>query len=310
MTSQATGPSTRSCSAFVRMFFQHGVDQARQPEPLNVTALLNMHDTAELFVQIAADHLGLALGPVVYFLDYFKLLAPAKHPGGVKLLRQREMIGLNNLRVEFKHRGTLPGPQAVKDACADARAFLEENTPLVFGIAFADIEMVEVIPQQAVRDKARAASSAAASGDLADAPGLLAEAYEALFERDPASPSKVGRFGDTIRPMREHDITQAVRPCPEDKTRRSAAADYRNLARMISDMAEACADMQRAMRVMALEIDYRQFERFTRLTPKILYFMDRTERTTMPNYAPTAAEFDCCCDFIVTAALRVAEQPL
>ena len=296
--------------AFVRMFFLHGIDQARQPEPLNVTALLNMHDTAELFMQVAADHMGAALAPIVYFLDYFKLLSPARHAGGVKLLRQREMAGLNNLRNEFKHRGTLPGLQAVQDACADVRAFLGENTPLVFGIAFSDIGMAEVIPQQPVRDKVRAASAAAASGDLAEAMGLLAEAYDELFEVGSASPRPVGRFGDTIRPMTEHDITQAVRPCPDDRTRRSAGADYRNLARMISDMAEADAEMQRAMRVMALGIDYRQFERFQRLTPRIFYRLSGgKDRQTRPGYAPTADEFDFCCNFIVTAALRVAEQP-
>jgi hypothetical protein len=295
--------------AFVRMFFQHGVDQARQPEPLNVTALLNMHDTAELFMQVAADHLGAVLGPVVYFMDYFKQLNPAKHPGGVKLLRQREMTGLNNLRNEFKHRGTLPGPQAVHDACAHVRAFLEENTPLVFGIALTDIGMAEVIPQEPIRDKVRAASVAAASGDLINAMGELAEAYDELFEAG-SSRRRIGRFGDTIRPMAEHDITQAVRPCPNDKTRRSASADYRNLAKMISDIADAGADIQRAMRVMALGIDYRQFERFQDLTPRIFYFVGGgRDRRTRPDYAPTAAEFDFCCDFMVTAALRVAEQP-
>jgi hypothetical protein len=79
---------------------------------------------------------------------------------------------------------------------------------------------------------------------------------------------------------------------------------------MISDMAEADAEMQRAMRVMALGIDYRQFERFQRLTPRILYSLGcGKDRRTRPDYAPTDDEFDFCCDFIVTAALRVAERP-
>jgi hypothetical protein len=70
------------------------------------------------------------------------------------------------------------------------------------------------------------------------------------------------------------------------------------------------AEMQRALRVMALGIDYRQFERFQRLTPRIFYFADgRQERHTSPDYTPTASEFEFCRDFIVTAALRMAEQP-
>ena len=50
---------------------------------------------------------------------------------------------------------------------------MEENTPLVFGIAFAEIDMAEVIPQQPVADKVRAANAAAAAYDLPEAMGLL-----------------------------------------------------------------------------------------------------------------------------------------
>lgn len=63
------------------------------------------------------------------------------------------------------------------------RRFLEENTPLVFGIAFAEIDMAEVIPQKDVADKVRAANAAAAAAayDLPEAMGLLAEAYDTIF---------------------------------------------------------------------------------------------------------------------------------
>jgi hypothetical protein len=119
--------------AFVQMYFHQSVDQTRRPEPLGVTGLLGLHDAAELFLQVAADQLGVALPPFVPFLEYFKLI---KNGAAVKLSRQREMEGLNSLRVNFKHRGTLPGTTATADACEDVRRFLEENTPLVFGITF------------------------------------------------------------------------------------------------------------------------------------------------------------------------------
>src|ERR1700728_582804 len=185
--------------AFAQMFFQQSVDKTRQPEPLNVTGVLGLHDAVELYLQVAADHLGIALPPFVPFLDYFKLLSPAKHPGGVKLQRRREMEGLNSLRVSFKHRGTLPGTTATQDAATDVRRFLEENTRLVFGIAFADIDMAEVIPQAAVRDKVRAANAAVVGGDIPEAMGLLAEAYDSIFGLPgPADQRQIGRFGDDV----------------------------------------------------------------------------------------------------------------
>jgi hypothetical protein len=293
--------------AFVQMYFRQSVDQTRQPEPLGVTGLLGLHDAAELFLQVAAEQLNVALPPFVPFLDYFKLI---RGSAGVKLSRQREMEGLNSLRVNFKHRGTLPGITATADACEDARRFLEENTPLVFGVAFADIDMAEVIPQQPVAGKVRAANVAAGSGDLAEAMGLLAEAYNAIFDSPgPGCRDQIGRFGDSVRPMTEYDLCSALHPPDSDHTRRPAGATYQQVASVIAQTAAAVAEMQRAMRVMVLGIDYWQFERFKRLTPAIVYFLTgQQERRAPHGYAPTADDFGFCRDFVVTAALRVAEH--
>lgn len=293
--------------AFVQMFFHQCVDQTRQPGPLSVTGVLGLHDAVELFLQVAAEQLGVALPPFVPFLEYFKLI---KNAAGVKLSRQREMEGLNSLRINFKHRGTLPGTTATVEACEDVRRFLQENTPLVFGIAFAGIDMAEVIPQKPVADKVRAANAAVGSGDLVEAMGLLSEAYEAVFESPgPGRRDQIGRFGDTIRPMTEYDLRSALHPPAGDRTRRPAGATYQQVATVIAQTADAAAQMQRALRVMVLGIDYWQFERFTRLTPSIAYYMTGAQERQLPSgYAPTADEFSFCREFIVTAALRVAER--
>lgn len=105
------------------------------------------------------------------------------------------------------------------------RRFLEENTPLVFGIAFADIDMAEVIPQQPVADKVRQANAAAGSGDLVEAMDLLSEAYEAIFDSPrPGRRDQIGRFGDSIRTMTEYDLRSALHPPASDRTRRPAGA--------------------------------------------------------------------------------------
>jgi hypothetical protein len=72
----------------------------------------------------------------------------------------------------------------------------------------------------------------------------------------------------------------------------------------------AAREMRLAMRVMVLGIDYRQSARFKRLTPSIRYFADQhSERRTGTGYAPTSADFEFCRQFVITAALRIAEQP-
>jgi hypothetical protein len=319
MTTPASGPppqptaATMRRLAFIQMFFRQGMDQSRQAEPLNVASVLTLHDTAELFLQLVGEHRGVNLPRFVHFHEYWKLLDPARDPNGVALTGERPMSRLNDLRTAFKHHGTTPSASAIEQACADVRAFLNANMPTVFGIAFDSIDMAEVIPQQIVRDKVRGATASAIGGDLVDGMCLLAEAYDDLFGITPGPPgrrSPAGQFGSTIRAMAEHDIAGALRPAPGDHIRRPASADHRHLASLIVSVARTTGEMQRAMQVIALGIDYRQFERFQQLTPKIFYYMDmHHERHSPPGYAPTDADFEFCRQFLVMAALRIAEQP-
>lgn len=155
--------------AFVRLFFQQGIDQSLQPEPLNVGSVLTLQDTAELFLQVVAEHRGIKLPRFVSFPEYWKLLDPAHDPNGVALSGERPMTRLNDLRTAFKHHGTLPSATAVAQACIDVRAFLEANTLIVFGMPFDTIDVAEVIPQAGVRGKVRAATAAVAGRDLTEA---------------------------------------------------------------------------------------------------------------------------------------------
>jgi hypothetical protein len=54
----------------------------------------------------------------------------------------------------------------------------------------------------------------------------------------------------------------------------------------------------------------REFARFKQLTPVIAYHLEgHSQRFTRPNFAPTSTDFEFCRQFIVTAALRVAQEP-
>jgi hypothetical protein len=87
------------------------------------------------------------------------------------------------------------------------------------------------------------------------------------------------------------------------------SADDRNAASRIAKVTITAAEMQGARRVMVLGIDYWQFERFRRLTPAIVHYINGRQKWQPPrDYAPTADEFGFLRDFIVTAKLRVAEH--
>lgn len=297
--------------AFIQMLYQQGVEQSHLPEPLKAMSVLSLHDTSELFLVLASEKLGLSLHRMVPFMEYWKLLSPAKLTGGIALSGQQGMERLNDLRNGLKHRGTLPSAAAVDQACGDVRSFLEDNTLAVFGITFAEIDMAEVIPQPEIRDKVKAASARAQSGELVEAIRILAEAYKELFDDDGMQlHHELAGFGQTVGAhLSDGEIARVLwRPADQHGSIRRPAGGAGALASQIGKVTRAVQEMQQGLRVMALGIDYRQFSRFQQLTVYITDFMEgRSERDSVPGYAPTNDEFGFCRQFIITVALRMAE---
>jgi hypothetical protein len=75
----------------------------------------------------------------------------------------------------------------------------------------------------------------------------------------------------------------------------------------ISRLNGAVSAMQSGMRVLALGIDYARYTRFADLTPTVSGDDDQSVLLVDADYAPTRKEYDYCAQFVITAALRVAE---
>lgn len=91
------------------------------------------------------------------------------------------MDRLNRYRNALKHVGAFPGRQAVEDALTTTTSFFENNTPAVFGVAFDAIDMTDVVPQDDVRARLKAAAAAEAVDDRKEAMAQLAEAFAEMF---------------------------------------------------------------------------------------------------------------------------------
>lgn len=288
--------------AFIRMLFFQGIEQSRLPEPLNAMSVLSLHDASELFLVLAAEKLGADLPHgQVQFMKYWAFLHPTKLAGGVALSGETGMRRLNDLRNALKHGGAVPSAMAVAQACEDVRRFLEDNASLVFGLALAEVDMAEVVPQEEVRDKVRAANSAQRSGDPREAMGLLAEACAQALTREHS-------FGPFLRnTLSTNEIAATLWQPPGPKRTQPTGAAH-ELAVQITALTEAARRMQEGLQIMALGIDYRRFQRFQLITPGIVYQHDgRVERQYMDESAPTADELDYARQFVVTVALRMAE---
>jgi len=169
--------------------------------------------------------------------------------------------------------------------------------------------MAEVIPQEKVRDLVRAACSAAAADDLTEAMCLLAEAWDELFNRPGSAVRRFISFSRTLgSPVPETELRQALTLPRQPGV---SWPDTRPVRKELVRLGKAVRELQGGLRLMALGIDSRQFDRFEMLTPYIAHDMDgHTERHFPPNYDPAADEFDYCRQFVVTVSLRLAELDL
>lgn len=311
MTAPALDPRTMKRLAFIRLLHQQGVDQTRLPEPLNFTSVLSFHDAVEHFLILAGEYLGAELPDRMNFKQYWTEL-PKKLGNGVELSGKVGMDRLNRLRNSFKHVGTPPGAAAIEQARADVAAFFEENTPRVFRIPFGGIDMTDLIHQPEAREMVKAAQASNAGNERGEAMTLLVDAFDSLSVRHinahgfRRTPFRLGSRA-YLGPMRKSDLESALRQLHGEPDRMLPSGPQR-LAEQIDWLTEIASEAHISLRLIALGIDLRQYHRFLQLTPEV-YHYDRERRRCLPghDYAPTAADFDFCHQFVITVALRIAE---
>src|SRR5438874_2645254 len=120
--------------AFIRYLYTLAVKQSMQPEPLGAASILTFHDSVELFLHLAYEHLNLSTGNEPTFMGYWDQLAPKLPTSG---LPQREaMRRMNKSRVALKHHGTLPSRLDVDAFRANITSFFEDSSTMVVVIKF------------------------------------------------------------------------------------------------------------------------------------------------------------------------------
>jgi hypothetical protein len=281
--------------AFIRYLYNIAIEQSRQPEPLGAASILTFHDSIELFLQLASEHMNVgAKSPG--FMDYWNLLEPKLTSGG---LAQREsMRRLNKSRVALKHHGTLPSKLDIEAFRASATNFFEENTPLVFGIEFNSISMVYLVQCPAARSNLEEASRLIEEGSIEDAFDKIAIAFAQLIDDyEDRKRTRFGRspffFGESL--VHESSFFMGI----ED----------RKFAGFVDKVKESIEAMQSAMKILGLGLDYRRYVKFRLLTPHIMRMLSgdyRISRGTRDE-PPSLDECRFCYDFVVGSAIRLQD---
>lgn len=277
--------------AFIKYLYSVGEEQCRAPEPLAGAGLLTLHDSIELFLQVAAEHLNVTakLGD---FKDYWIHLSP-KLPAGSALTQQASMQRLNRARVSLKHHGTQPSKLDLDTFKATASAFLNENCPTIFSLAFKEISLSEFVQPDGARQRVDRAIDLSSNDKFDEAAGELVIAFELMlvdysernadrFHRSPF------RFGPTLTRF---------------GTRAMSRLDG-EVRRAIDGVVESITAMQSALRVMAIGIDFRRYARFRSIVPSVVRTLDGNFHLHEWQESKRDAEMiQFCIDFIIESAI-------
>jgi hypothetical protein len=256
------------------------------------------HDSIELFLQLGSEQLNVSkqgLG----FMDYWSLLEPKL---GRELAEKGSLLRLNKARVDFKHYGILPSRLEIESFRASATSFFEANTPLIFGVEFRSVSMLELVQCKEARHSLAEADKFIIEGKYEDALDKIAVAFLQLIED--YENRKRTEFGQSPFFLGESLAFLG-----------SSFHQFRDLEEMANRISNTIEDIQDALKLLSLGIDYRRYAKFRLLTPRVVntqgsflangepYNVLRFHRETAPSLQ------DCrfCYDFVVESALHLQE---
>ena len=286
-------PETRKRLAFVRYLYSLGVEQSRRPEPQSSASVLAFHDAVEFFLALGCEHLNVGKSSLT-FMDYFETLGPAVT--GLVVPQKESMRRLNKVRVAVKHQGTLPSQTDIETIRATATAFFLEATPVVFGVEWDAVSMIDVVASDVARDLLKRAATQRAAKDMLGAAESFAAAFERLIREYENSKmlsweTSPFMFGELFKYTRGSDFE---------------TQDYQ-LRDFVDKVSRTLSHMQDGMRILALGLDYRKYLRFWQITPEVAWLPNEKEHTVMAPQMPweplSEDGFAFCNDFVIECAL-------
>ena len=281
--------------AFIRYLYQTSLSQSYAPVPLSCASILMMHDAVELFLHLASECLN-AGPPPPEFMKYWDILSEKL---GCDLEQKESMRRLNKARVSLKHYGTLPSQLDVESFRGSVTNFFNDNSPLVFGIAIADVSLVEYVNPESSRNKLKEAETALAEGDTLSALDKIALAFAEMIQ-DYETRKQDGFYNSPFYFGRDlHFLNSFFMGLGHD-----SFSDF------VDRVKESIEAMQEAIKILALGLDYRKYSKFRQLTPHLNMVMSGNYsivRRFQEENKPSIDDARFCIDFVVESALALAE---
>jgi hypothetical protein len=275
--------------------------------PRSAPAILLLHDTVELFLGLVAGHLDADIPSKIQFTEYWSLIDRAPGAAGRRLGSRGRMDALNSARVGFKHHGSVPSADTVRRSVESVRGFITATCQLMLGVDYADVDLVDLVPQSEVRELLKEARRCQRENDIGRGVDAVAVAFGRLIRAASGTRGVRALMGTGTEPrlgrIYERNPRSAGRATEE------AAALYAT-QKAVNALTQAVEPMRDGLRLLGMGIDLTEYGQFMARVPRVSETMGQTDVVTHPTgYTPTSEDIDFGVQFVITAALHIADEP-
>ena len=299
-------PSIIKRISFVKYLYNFGVEQSYKPEPMSAASILIFHDAIELFNQIALEYKGddveikeklKEIGKKedrLDFMDYWKILE----------LTQKESIRrFNKARVGLKHHGNLPSRIDVESFRSAITNYFEENTIHLFGIEFSQISLINIVDCDETKNYLSEANDLLEEGQVEDALDKIGFAYTSLI--DYFFKKKGSKLvGSPFFPKKTMSFSRIRNEIEKLKVP--------NMGNFLKEIEKLVVELQDAVKITTLGIDYQRFVKFRSLMPDIQRSLNGTNFHYRSRWwgdeKPSAQEVMFCINFVIEVAISLQNK--
>ncbi len=274
--------------ALIKQLYLIGVKHSYEHETVASFSILSFHDSVEMFLKLLAEKNN-TKSENFNFMDYWQHFS--------YLTLKESMKNLNARRVSIKHKGLLPSKTDIEISRINTIDFFEQNTKKCFEIDFKDVSLLSLIVNQQVKTLLEEAENGLASSNYKLCIEKCAVAFNVLliaYEQSKMSDISNSPFFFGKNMAFNSSFFMGIK----DK----------KMAGFVDNVKASIETIQKAVKIMSLGLDYKQYVKFNLLTPSI-------SRTVGGDYVAqiygnrkwTKANCDYCINFVIDSSLKLQE---
>ena len=253
--------------AFIKHLLSTAADHAQLPEPFSSKAVLELHDSVELFLQLLVEHLGVTLSKKSDFLEYWPAIAEKL---AVDLPMQPAMKRLNQARVSLKHSGIRPSRDEIKDFAQKTVEFFDQACRLIFDVPLEGLSAISLVGYEPEASRLLRAEALGAKGDFGESAQMCALAFYEIMERFRTVAADDAWRHSPFPRLSEVTHFSGISLGYEWSKQNHQLTDH------LDKIAHAFSEIEPVLFMQVLGIDYREYFRFAKVTPDIDGMMDRS----------------------------------